>query len=74
MYNFEGFEDFDRYEPIEYSDWTVPYTREFVIDDTTIIYNGLPVGKYNQPIIEAFYQALDSLLTQQVEPYLSTKD
>ena len=71
MFNFEGFEDYNRYEPIDYTDWSVPYTREFLIDGTTVIYNGLPVGKYNQPIIEAFYQALDSLLSQEVESLVS---
>ena len=64
MFNFEGFEDFDRYETINYTDWSIPYTKEFLVDGTHVIYNGLPVGKYNQPIIEAFYQALDSLLSQ----------
>jgi protoheme ferro-lyase len=65
MYNFEGFEDFDRYEQINYSDWSVPYTREFLINDTRIIYNGLPVGKYNESIIEAFFQAIDSILIEE---------
>ena len=64
IFNFEGFEDFDRYETINYTDWSIPYTREFFIDGTQVIYNGLPVGKYNKPIIEAFYQAMDSVLQQ----------
>ena len=70
MFNFEGFEDYNRYEPIDYTDWSVPYTRTFLIDGTTIIYNGLPVGKYNQSIIEAFYQAIDSLLSQELESFV----
>ena len=74
MFNFEGFEDFNRYEPIEYTDWSVPYTREFLIDGTTVIYNGLPVGKYNQSIIEAFYQAIDSLLSQELESFASSNE
>jgi protoheme ferro-lyase len=64
MFNFEGFKDFDRYEPVDYSDWSVPYTREFQIDGTRIIYNGLPVGRYNAPIIEAHFQAIDSILAR----------
>ena len=64
IFNFEGFEEFDRYETINYTDWNVPYTREFFVDGTRVIYNGLPVGKYNKPIIEAFYQAMDSVLQQ----------
>ena len=68
IFNFEGFEDFDRYETINYTDWSIPYTREFFIDGTQVIYNGLPVGKYNKPIIEAFYQAMDSVLQQRKNP------
>ena len=64
IFNFEGFEEFNRYETINYTDWSVPYTREFFVDGTQVIYNGLPVGKYNKPIIEAFYQAMDSVLQQ----------
>ena len=64
IFNFEGFEEFDRYETINYTDWNVPYTREFFVDGTRVIYNGLPVGKYNKPIIEAFYQTMDSVLQQ----------
>ncbi|HIG34671.1 MAG TPA: hypothetical protein EYQ10_00530 [Gammaproteobacteria bacterium] len=64
IFNFEGFEDFDRYKTINYTDWSIPYTREFFVDGTQVIYNGLPVGKYNKPIIEAFYQAMDSVLQQ----------
>jgi protoheme ferro-lyase len=64
MFNFEGFKGFDRYLPVDYSDWTVPYTREFQIEGTRVIYNGLPVGRYNAPIIEAHFQAIDSILAQ----------
>ena len=68
IFNFEGFEDFDRYKTINYTDWSTPYTREFFVDGTQVIYNGLPVGKYNKPIIEAFYQAMDSVLKQRKNP------
>lgn len=69
MYNYEGFPGFNRYDPVDYSDWSVPYTRTFDVEGTQVIYNGAPVGEYNQPIIEAFYQAIDAVLSRaQVPP------
>ena len=68
MYNFEGFPGFNHYDPVDYSDWSVPYTRTFDIEGTKVIYNGLPVGKYNTPIIEAFFQAIDSVLSRSLTP------
>jgi hypothetical protein len=62
MFNFEGFPGFDRYQTIDYPDWTVPYTREFVVQGTRIVYNGVPVGRYNAPIVEAHFQAIESVL------------
>ena len=41
IFNFEGFEDFDRYETINYTDWSIPYTREFFIDGTPVSYTHL---------------------------------
>ncbi len=64
MFNFEGFKGFDRYAQVDYSDWSVPYTREFVEGGTRIIYNGLPVGRYSEPIIEAHFRAIDSVLAR----------
>lgn len=60
MFNFEDIPGFDRYQQVDYPDWSVPYTREYVVDGTHLIYNGVPVGAYNQPIIAAFVQALDT--------------
>lgn len=68
MFNYEGFPGFNIYDPVDYSDWTVPYTRTFDIEGTKIIYNGLPVGKYNKPIVEAFYQAIDDVLSRALTP------
>jgi hypothetical protein len=68
MFNFEGFPGYDVYETIDYSDWSVPYTRTFKIDNTELIYNGLPVGKYNAPIIEAYTQSIDSVLSKSMKP------
>ena len=64
MFNFEHFDDFDIYEPIHYPDWDQPMVREFVQDGTRVIYNGTPVGRYRTPIVEAFFQAMDSILAQ----------
>lgn len=68
MFNFEGFPGYDIYEPVDYPDWSVPYTRTFKIENTSIIYNGVPVGKYNQPIVEAYVQAIDSVLSKSMTP------
>ena len=38
--------------------------REFVQDGTRVIYNGTPVGRYGEPIVEAFFQAMDTVLSQ----------
>ncbi len=62
MFNFEGFPGYTIYEPVDYPDWTVPYTRTFKVENSTVIYNGLPVGKYNAPLIQAFTESLTSIL------------
>jgi len=62
--NYEGFDDYDIYKQFDYPDWSVPFTMEFKQKDTTVIYNGVPVGKYQKHIIEAFYMSLDSILSQ----------
>jgi hypothetical protein len=68
MFNFEHFPTYDLYEPIDYPDPSKPYTREFKVEDTLVIYNGVPAGDYNKPIIEAYTQALDSILSQGMQP------
>ena len=62
--NYYGFDDYDRYRTLDYPDWSVPYTSQIKQGNTTIIYNGVPVGKYQASVIEAFYEALDSILVQ----------
>ncbi len=62
MFNFDGFPGYDIYEPVDYPDWSVPYTRTFKVENTTVIYNGLPVGKYNAPLVQAYAEALASVL------------
>lgn len=62
--NYHGFDQYDLYKPIDYPDWSVPLTREFVQGKTRIIYNGVPVGKYQKYVVEALYQSIDSILAQ----------
>ncbi len=64
MANFEGFDDYDVYRTVEYTDWSEPYRKRVVQDGTTVIYGGLAAGHFSDPIIEAFFQALDSILSQ----------
>ena len=64
MVNFEGFDEYSRYDPIDYPDWNEPLVREFLQDGTRVIYNGTPVGRYRGPIVDAFFQAMDSVLSQ----------
>ena len=68
MFNFEGFPGYDIYQPVDYPDWSVPYTRTFKVENTEVIYNGLPVGKYNAPIVDAYFQAIDSVLSKSMKP------
>jgi hypothetical protein len=62
--NYHGFSDYDVYAQIDYPDWSVPYTREFVQGKTRVVYNGVPVGKYQKYVIEAFYQSIASVLAK----------
>jgi hypothetical protein len=61
---YENFDQYDIEKPVDYPDWSVPYTMEFVQGKTHVIYNGLPVGKYQKHVIEALYQAIDSVLSK----------
>lgn len=74
MYNYEGFPGFNIYDPVDYSDWTVPYTKTFDVEGTKVIYNGLPVGKYNKPIVEAYFQAMDAILARSLTPLDAKSD
>lgn len=67
MANFENFPEYDLYETIDYPDWSVPFTREIVHDGTHLIYNGVPVGAYNEPLVRAYVQAIDEVLSQAVD-------
>jgi len=63
--NYEHFDNYNVYEPIDYPDWSVPYWREIVQDTTKVIYNGVPVGRYQKHVVEALYQSVDSILSRQ---------
>ncbi len=62
--NYDGLDGYNVYDPISYPDWSVPYTREFVQGKTRIIYNGVPVGKYQHFVVDALYAAVDSVLSR----------
>jgi protoheme ferro-lyase len=62
--NYEDFDNYDLYTPFDYPDWSVPFTMEFQQGETRVIYNGVPVGKYQPYVIDAFYQAINSILAQ----------
>lgn len=62
---YENFDNYDPYDQISYPDWSVPYTREIIQGKTRVIYNGVPVGRYQEYVIEALYMAIDSILKNQ---------
>lgn len=62
--NFHGFDAYNVYDVIDYPDWSVPYTQTMTQGKTKVIYNGVPVGKYQKYVIEALYQSLDSVLSK----------
>jgi protoheme ferro-lyase len=61
---YENFDAYDIEKPVDYPDWSVPYTREMVQGKTRVIYNGLPVGKYQKHVIEALFQSIASILSK----------
>ena len=65
---YENFKQFNLEDPVDYPDWSVPYTRTLVEGKTTVIYNGLPVGKYQPKVIDAFYQSLDAVMSKGKTP------
>ncbi len=62
--NYEGFNDYHLYDPFDYPDWSVPFTMEFQQEKTRVIYNGVPVGKYQPYVVDAFYRAIDSVMAR----------
>ncbi len=68
MANFEYFDDYDVYKPVEYTDWSVPYRKMVEQDGTKVIYGGLAAEQFSGPIIDAFYLALDSIVSRAMDP------
>ena len=68
MANFEFFDDYDVYETVDYPDWSVPYRKTYIQDGTKVTYGGLAAGKFADPIIEAFFMALDSIVSRGMTP------
>lgn len=68
MANFEYFDNYNVYETVTYTDWSVPYRKTVVQDGTTVIYGGLAAEQFSGPIIDAFYLALDSIVSQGMTP------
>ena len=62
--NYHGFDEYDVYEEFDYPDWDVPYTQILTQGKTKVIYNGVPIGKYQHYVINALYQSIDSILVQ----------
>ncbi len=62
MQNYHGIEGYDVYEVLDYPDWSVPYVKEMKQGKTHVIYNGVPVGKYQPNVIEALFQSIDEIL------------
>ena len=54
------------YDTVDYRNFSEPYTREIREGKTRIIYNGVPVGKYQRHVIDAFYQSLDSVVSKKM--------
>ncbi|WP_101757380.1 ferrochelatase [Oceanicoccus sp. KOV_DT_Chl] len=68
LMNFQGFDGYDVYQTIDYTNWDEPLAREFKQGDTTIIYTSVPVGKYRQPLVQAHFKSIDSILSQGMTP------
>ncbi len=62
--NYENFNGYNIYDQISYPDWSVPYTREFLQGKTHVIYNGVPVGKYQHYVVDALYASVDSVVSR----------
>jgi hypothetical protein len=68
MVNYENFPGFSVYNPIDYPDWDVPYTKHFKIEDTEIDYLGIPTGdRYRPSVGRAMFGALDEVLSRKGE-------
>lgn len=73
MANFQFFDDYNVYETVEYTDWSVPWRKQMTQDGTTVIYGGVAAEQFSGPIIDAFYMALDSIVSKGMEPVPDNK-
>ena len=71
MANYEFFDDYDVYETAEYTDWSKPWRKQLVQDDTVVIYGGVAAEQFSCTIIEAFFMALDEVISQGMDPIQS---
>ena len=63
-HNFHEFEGYDVYETIDYSDWDQPYVRFLDVHGTTMIYNGVMIGKYRHYVADSLAMSIDSILSK----------
>jgi protoheme ferro-lyase len=68
MANYEFFDDYDVYDTVEYTDWSKPWRKRLSQGGTVVVYGGLAAQEFSGPVIDAFYMALDSIVSQGMEP------
>jgi hypothetical protein len=68
MANYEFFDEYDVYVTAEYTDWSKPWRKQLVQDDTIVIYGGVAAEQFSGTIIEAFFMAMDEIVSQGMEP------
>ena len=64
IHAFDGIPGYEPFATIDYPDWTVPLVREFRMGETTILYNGLPVGPYSRHVAAALLASVEAVLAQ----------
>lgn len=62
MKKFVAFAEYDRYAPVPYPDWEVPFVRQFSEGKTTGIYCGTPVGPYRKHVVQALVDSVSAAL------------
>ncbi|MBT8423249.1 MAG: hypothetical protein HKN56_10560 [Gammaproteobacteria bacterium] len=68
MANYEFFDDYDVYETVQYTDWSKPWRKHLEQDGTQVIYGGVAAHEFSGPIIDAFAEAIDTILSQGMQP------
>ena len=62
MKKFIAFSDYDRDDPVQYTDWEQPLVRTYHEGKTTGIYAGCPVGPYRRHVVAAVVNSIAGLL------------